>query len=71
MAEKKTYTHTGLQFKGLGVYKDADGVYYLSYQNALYRLDIEPNIFENVQYDDENPITEYTLTGKIGIGNNP
>ena len=55
----------------MGIYKDADGVYYISHHDALYRLDIEPNTFENVQYDDKDPITDYTLTGKIGIGNNP
>ena len=69
MAAKKTYTHTGLQFRGMGIYKDADGVYYISHHDALYRLDIEPNTFENVQYDDKDPITDYILTGKIGLLN--
>ena len=69
MLKKKAYTHTGVSFRGASIYKDDAGVYYIYHNNNLYRLDIEPNTFENVQYDNENPIKDFILTGGIGVLN--
>ena len=53
----------------MDIYKDDQGVYYTLADGILYRLSIEPNSLEDVQYDDENPITEYRLEGTIDLLN--
>ena len=60
---KTAFTATGWTAKEMTIAKDEDGNYYIECDDTLYKLALPPNCLEKVQYDDENPITDYEIKG--------
>ena len=60
---------TKWQFDTMRLHQDESGNYYIECDGTLYATSIPANSLENIQYDDENPITEYNLEGTIDLLN--
>ena len=63
--EKVHLTMTNWQYKGLIIYRDNAGDFYIDFHNGIHRVNLS-DLPKTIQYDESNPVKDYTIHGKIG-----
>ena len=68
MNERLLLTTTNWKYKGLPIYRDPDGNFYISYWGEIYPINFQ-ELPKTIKYDADNPLEKmsYTITGKIGV----
>ena len=62
---KLKLTTTNWQYKGLRIYRDPEGNFYIKFHSEIYPINFS-DLPKTIQYDKASPVKDYTVHGKIG-----
>ena len=61
---KVKLTITNWQYKGLTVYRDDNGVFYIAFEGGIYPIDFS-DLPRTIKHNRSKPVTDYEIHGKM------